>query len=240
MSKIFAAMAAILADFPAVGKENKNPSQGYNYRGVDDALEAAHPLFAKHGVFLAIADTKAEFMDAGETKAGKAQVRCVYTANVKFTHVDGSSVEAGMVGEAIDTGDKALMKAQANAMKYLLWYTFVVPTRETLDSEAYSDPDGGSSAGGKKAKKTPAKKTQPEDGEDDEGPLDGAKYNFQPGIDFQAACTILDNAAKEKRLAETHDSVKEWCLARPAGDKERKGLVTAYRFHKDKGDQPGA
>jgi hypothetical protein len=150
-------MAAILADFPVVGKDQKNPSQGYNYRGVDDALGYLHQLLAKHGVYMTLTDLAPEFSDAGTTKAGKAWVRCVLTGTVKFiAGEDGSFVEASLVGEGLDTGDKALMKAQANGLKYVIWYTFCVPTDEVKDSEAFPDPESG--AAPKKTKRAPAKK----------------------------------------------------------------------------------
>ena len=57
----------------------------------------------------------------------------------RFVAEDGSFVESEMVGEGVDTGDKAMMKAQANALKYAIWYTFAVPTHEKLDSEAFDD-----------------------------------------------------------------------------------------------------
>lgn len=234
MSKIFPAMAAILAEFPSVGKDQKNPSQGYSYRGVDDALEAANRGFAKHKVFIQVLAPTVEFSDAGETKAGKSQVRCVYNAAVRFTHEDGSYVESSMVGEGIDTSDKALMKAQANAMKYLIWYTFVVPTREKLDSEAYEDPEGGSKAGG--GKKRDSKKSKP-DGDD--GPPDGESYDFDTSVTFKEACAMLTKAQEAGKLVDTEDDVKAWCLARPKGDKERAALVAAYR-RINAGEQPTA
>lgn len=140
--KIYKQMAAILADFPVVTKDQRNTGGGnYNYRGIDDALGALHPLLAKHGVFLALANLEPEYHPAGKTKAGADVVRCVLTGQVRFFADDGSFVEVALCGEGIDTADKALMKSQANGLKYVIWYTFVVPTLEKKDSEAFDDPD---------------------------------------------------------------------------------------------------
>ncbi len=138
---IYTAMAAILADFPVVGKENKNPSQGYNYRGVDDAYAHLHPLLAKHGVFTSVTKLNVRFESAGETAKGKAQTRCILEGVLSFIYgADGSYVPVAIAGEGVDMTDKALMKARANAIKYAIWETFVVPTwEEEKDSEAFVD-----------------------------------------------------------------------------------------------------
>ena len=51
MANIFEAMAAIMVDIDAVGKNQKNQSQGFKFRGIDDVYNAVHPILAKHGVF---------------------------------------------------------------------------------------------------------------------------------------------------------------------------------------------
>lgn len=141
---IYTKMAAILKDFPTVSKDQKHGGFGesYNYRGIDDALAALHPLLAKHGVFMALTELEPEYHDAGTTKAGKSLVRCVLTGKARFFADDGSHVEVAFVGEGVDGGDKALMKAQANGLKYVIWYSFCVPTfGEKKDSEAFEDED---------------------------------------------------------------------------------------------------
>lgn len=133
-------LAAVLAEFPVVGKDQRNPSQGYSYRGIDDALGHLHGLLAKHGLYLSIrwgTPTKAE---VGQTRSGAKQWCTLLEGSLGFVcSEDGSVVDISMVGEAIDAGDKGLMKAQANALKYAIWYTFCVPTFEVKDSEAFPD-----------------------------------------------------------------------------------------------------
>ena len=50
---IHQAMAAILAEIPSIGKDNRNKDQGFQYRGIDDVYNALHPLLARHKVFMA-------------------------------------------------------------------------------------------------------------------------------------------------------------------------------------------
>ena len=151
-------MAAILAEFPAVTKDRLQPQAKYNYRGIDDALRELNPLLSKHGVYLQLVDLVPTFVDAGQTRSGNSQVRCIVVGKVRFVSDDGSYTEASLIGEGMDTGDKAMMKAQANGLKYVLWYTFCVPTDEKKDSEAFDDPDEGGAAP-KRTTKRSSKKT---------------------------------------------------------------------------------
>jgi hypothetical protein len=53
-----------------------------------------------------------------------------------FVTTDGSSLEAVVYGEAMDSGDKATNKAMSAAHKYALLQTFLIPTEDVEDSDA--------------------------------------------------------------------------------------------------------
>lgn len=208
--KIFQKMAAILADFPVVTKDQKHGGFGesYNYRGIDDALAALHPLLAKHGVFLALTDLEPEYHEAGTTKAGKSLVRCVLNGKARFFADDASYVEVAFVGEGVDGGDKALMKAQANGLKYVIWYSFCVPTfGEKKDSEAFEDEDV--------AKPAPApmraKKAKP----------------AAEGLDHLLAISAAKTAAE--LASYWTNTVRPELVQLPNDSVERANLVTAYK-----------
>ena len=59
---------------------------------------------------------------------------------IKFTFFaeDGSSIESTLVGEALDTGDKATNKAMAIAYKYACFQVFCIPTSDMTDPDAES------------------------------------------------------------------------------------------------------
>lgn len=135
--EIYKRMAAILADFPAVAKSQSGEGISYSYRGIDDALAALHPLLAKHRVFMTCRWQNPEWSERGKTRSGAMQFHVQIAGALVFAADDGSCLTVGLLGEGMDTRDKALMKAQANAMKYAVWYTFCVPTAEKKDSEAY-------------------------------------------------------------------------------------------------------
>ncbi len=205
MTAIHQKMAAITAEFPVVGKDNKaHESQGgYKYRGIDDALANLNGLLKKHGVYLQLVDLVPEFSDAGATAKGKNQTRCVVTGKVRFVAgEDGSHTECSLAGEGIDSADKALMKAQANGLKYSIWYTFGVPTYETRDSEAFEDEPAKAPA-----KKTKAKKTKAVEG------------------DLLTRIQACESWEGHQAL---RDEVKSTCLNMEKGDPARAEIVAAF------------
>ena len=53
-----------------------------------------------------------------------------------FWTVDGTSVECSVIGEGMDSGDKATNKAMAIAHKYALLQTFCIPTEDMIDPDS--------------------------------------------------------------------------------------------------------
>ena len=53
-----------------------------------------------------------------------------------FYAEDGTSVSAVVIGEGMDSGDKASNKAMAIAMKYAFFQVFCIPTEEMKDPDA--------------------------------------------------------------------------------------------------------
>ena len=135
MSEIFKKMAAIMADIGHIEKNKKNAQQGFMFRGIDDVYNALHTHMAKHGVF-----TTSAIIDLSRsekpTKNGGAMQVVVATIEYTFHAEDGSQVKTVVIGEGMDSGDKASNKAMAIAHKYALLQAFMVPTREMADPDA--------------------------------------------------------------------------------------------------------
>lgn len=49
---IYESIAAIMQEIPAIGKDKKNQQQNFNYRGIDDVMNALQPILSKHRVFV--------------------------------------------------------------------------------------------------------------------------------------------------------------------------------------------
>jgi hypothetical protein len=58
------------------------------------------------------------------------------TIKFDFFTVDGSSVSATVIGEAMDSGDKATNKSMSIAFKYACFQVFCIPTEEMRDPDA--------------------------------------------------------------------------------------------------------
>jgi len=135
---VYKAIAAVMSDMSKIGlaKDKKNAQQGFMYRGVDDAMNALSPLLSKHGLVILPRVTKREVTER-QSKNGGALF--YVSLDVEFDFVaaeDGSKHTVGpMIGEAMDSGDKASNKAMAVAYKYACFQAFCIPT------EADNDPD---------------------------------------------------------------------------------------------------
>lgn len=168
---IYRALAGVIADVGAVAKDRVNKTQGFKFRSVDDVYNALHPALAKNKVVIVpeIVDRTCEVI--GKTKNGVDMIKVVCTIQFHFFAEDGSSVKAVIVGEGLDTGDKATNKAMAIAYKYACFQVFCIPTEEMVDPDAErpeleeaakkAPPKGKTGKSAAKAEQAPAGSDQP-------------------------------------------------------------------------------
>lgn len=135
MAEIYQAIIGVMADIGAIGKDKKNAQQGFKYRGVDDVMNALQPVMVQHGLFVVpeIIDQKRE---ERQTNRGGNLIYSVCTVRYTFYAKDGSSVQCVVVGEGMDSGDKATNKAMSIAFKYACFQVFCIPTEEMKDPDA--------------------------------------------------------------------------------------------------------
>lgn len=134
--KIYAAICAVMEDVGAVTKSKRNTQgAGFMYRGIDDVMNALNPAMAKHKIF-----TVPEVLEQiREERLSKAGGNLTYSfCKIKYTFYaeDGSNVEAVVIGEAMDSGDKATNKSMSIAFKYACFQVFCIPTEEMIDPDA--------------------------------------------------------------------------------------------------------
>lgn len=131
LTKIGKAIAA-----EGIGKTRKNDSQGYKFRGVDEVMNAFAPLFAEQGVLILPKYTNRQCLERS-SKNGATIFNVTIEGQFTFIHEDGSSITIGpLVGEAMDSADKATNKAMAVAFKYALFQTFCVPLEGVTGGDA--------------------------------------------------------------------------------------------------------
>ena len=132
---IFESIQAVMGEIGAVGKTSENQQQGFMYRGIDAVMNALQPALIKHGVFVVpeiLEQTREERVNA----KGTTLIYSICKIKYNFYAQDGSSVSATVIGEGMDTGDKATNKAMSIAFKYACFQVFCIPTEEMVDPDA--------------------------------------------------------------------------------------------------------
>jgi hypothetical protein len=131
---IATALANIMAEAGAIGKDSRNTQQNFNFRGIDAVMNHLHPIFAKHGVVI-LPEVLVDKTEERETKSGGHLIYRMLRVQYGFMARDGSRVYTTVQGEGMDSGDKASNKAMAVALKYALTQMLLLPYDE-VDQDA--------------------------------------------------------------------------------------------------------
>lgn len=143
MADIHASMLEIMREVPLIPKSRENAQQHFKFRGIDQVYAALHGIMAKHGVYTT-SRVLTEKHEERESKSGGKLITRIYQIEYTFHAADGTSVTTVIVGEGMDSGDKASNKAFAIAHKYALLQAFLVPTEDMIDPDNDS-PEAGPS-----------------------------------------------------------------------------------------------
>lgn len=157
---IYQAITAIMGELGAISKDKKNVQQGFMYRGIDDVMNALNPLLAKHQVFV-VPEVLEHIREERQSNKGNTLLYSICKIKYTFYASDGSSISAVVVGEGMDSGDKATNKAMAIAMKYAFFQTFCIATEEMKDPDEEVHELKTQNAGNTKKDKPPAKQDKP-------------------------------------------------------------------------------
>lgn len=139
--KILEALSAAMGDICrlGIGKARKANAGGanYNFRGIEDAMNEMSPILVRHGIIVLPQFTEQTITERakGDPSEGKAMRFAVVKGTFEFYATDGSMVKASCYGEAMDSGDKAMTKAQSVALRTCLFDSFMVPTM-AMDPES--------------------------------------------------------------------------------------------------------
>lgn len=131
---IYETINLIMMEVPAIGKNKKNPKQNYNFRSIDDVMNRLQPLFAKFKLFVT-PEILEHTREERRTSTGGVLLYSICKIKYTFYAEDGTSVETIVIGEGMDSGDKASNKAMAVALKYALFQVFCIPTEELKDPD---------------------------------------------------------------------------------------------------------
>jgi len=127
---IMEALNAAMRDVAAVGKDGKNTSQGYSFRGVDAVVKAVGPAFRNHGIAVFPVVEEATYA-VGEYGKNRTPMReCTLKVRFSFVGPAGDHLDAVVYAEANDSGDKATAKAHSVAFRTVLLQVLAIPTDE--------------------------------------------------------------------------------------------------------------
>ena len=139
---IFGLISQAMKKVGAIGKDSVNVQQNYKFRGIDAVYNALNPVMSELGLFICpeILDHRREERKSVKTYNNQ-QTETVLKYSIltiKYTIYapDGSNVSCVVVGEGMDSGDKASNKAMSVAMKYAMFQLLMIPTEEMVDPDA--------------------------------------------------------------------------------------------------------
>jgi len=131
---IYQKMADIMSDMGAIEKDRKNIQQGYSFRGIDDVYNFVQPIMAKHRVVM-LCTMIEDRSEERPSKSGGVLLYRILKLRYHFMAEDGSMVATEVIGEGMDSGDKASNKALSVGQKYAILQTFLIPTEDLKDPE---------------------------------------------------------------------------------------------------------
>ena len=133
--QIFGLIGQAMRKIGAIGKNTKNQQQGFMYRGIDAVMNALSPVMSELGLFICpevLEQTREERVNSKGTTLLYSILKIKYTMYAP----DGSNVSCVVIGEGMDTGDKASNKAMSVGMKYAAFQLLMIPTEEMIDPDA--------------------------------------------------------------------------------------------------------
>ena len=141
--QIYKLIGDAMREIRAVGKDSVNQTQGFKYRGIDAVMNALNPVMSKLGLFIVpeVLEQTREERESVKTYNNKETKTLLKYSILKIKYTlfapDGSNVSCVVIGEGMDSGDKASNKAMAVGLKYACFQVFMIPTEEM----AQDDPD---------------------------------------------------------------------------------------------------
>ena len=138
---IYESINKVMAEIGAIGKKDTNDQQGFKYRGIDAVMNAINPALVKYKVFV-VPEVLEQKREERQTSRGGNLIYSVCTIRYTFYAEDGSYVQATVIGEGMDSGDKSSNKAMSVGFKYACFQVFCIPTEEMKEDDfSMVDPD---------------------------------------------------------------------------------------------------
>ena len=217
---IYKSIIDVMKKINAIGKDSYNKTQNFKYRGIDDVMNELHGALSDCGVFV-VPEVLEENRSTGKSKSGGELYYTRLKIRFTFYAADGSSVNAVVIGEAMDSGDKASNKALSIGLKYAMLQVFCIPTEDEKDPDAQSpQPQAGSMKPAPKKPEAPKLDFKPKGGETtaaekkEIGTLLSSKYADKKPVFTKAEMLAFSDMRRDYTAAEVIAKIKEQLQAR--------------------------
>lgn len=127
---VYGLFVTVMRAVQSIAKTQQNKQQGYNFRGIDAVFDTVGPVIREAGLIV-LPETVEVLTEERYLTKNDANMRNV-TVRVTWRIVgpNGDEMRAQSLGEAADSGDKAVSKAQSVAGRTLWLLGLWVPTGE--------------------------------------------------------------------------------------------------------------
>lgn len=135
-------LVRVMQDVEVITKDDRNAAQGYQFRGVDATMNTVGPILRKHGL-VCVPVSMSVLVDKDVPTQRNTMMRGV-TVRVRWAFMGpaGDTLTVETLGEANDSGDKAIPKATSVAYRELWLKTLCVPTQDpTEDVDKSPSPE---------------------------------------------------------------------------------------------------
>ncbi len=203
---IYTALAAAAGEIGAIPKDKQNTAQGFAYRSIESIVAAAKVVFERYGI--SVVPNGHEVISSEEVTSGSGSrgFRVMVSGRWRVGQIDGSYIDASMLGESIDYGDKATSKAVQMAYKYLLTQMLGIGS-EDPDGESPDVGEEVSSADELRTRTLAVKSALLKETEGDkeaalslwDGLLDGLDLDPETDLDLEAVA-LIEQAWKGREL----------------------------------------
>lgn len=137
---IYGKIADCMKQLGAVGKNSRNEQQKFMYRGIDAVMNALNPVMTANRVFC-VPEVLEQTREERQTRNGGNLIYSILKMRYTVYAEDGSSINAVVTGEGMDSADKSSNKAMSAAYKYAMFQIFSIPTEEMHDPDADTPPE---------------------------------------------------------------------------------------------------
>lgn len=137
----------VMRDVQSISKDSRNQQQNFNFRGIDAVMNAVGPVLRDHGVIVV---PMAQSYEAERYTSKNGGQMCNRVVEMGFTVYGprGDHFNGMVYGEAADSGDKSMTKAESVALRTFLLQALMIPTDEPdPDSEIHERAPQGQSRG---------------------------------------------------------------------------------------------